>query len=82
MNKCSNPDCNIYPFYGVAPHICYYKLGLSIGQSFFFNKKDDPDNFVRDKYDPECGTYFCPECKSGKTEFLNENSLKEINLKI
>jgi hypothetical protein len=75
--NCAAPDCNLYPYYGVAPHICFYKRGdeFSIGQSIGLPPSQWPDNFVPDlepgetaetvAYPNACGVYYCPACKHG-----------------
>jgi hypothetical protein len=74
---CLNPDCGLHPYYGVAPHECYYKKGpeYMIGQSTLLPQSQWPDNFVLDLEpgeDPEtgaypnaCGVYYCPACLAG-----------------
>jgi hypothetical protein len=75
--NCSNPDCGDYPYYGVAPHKCFYKRGpeFRIGQSIGLPQATWPANFVLDLEpgeDPEtvvypnaCGVYHCPTCFAG-----------------
>lgn len=77
MGKCRNEECNLYPYYGVAPHECFYKRGeeFTIGQSLLKPKEEWPDNFRLDiepgedpaiiKYPGACGVYYCPDCKKG-----------------
>ena len=76
---CSNPDHDLYPHYGVAPHECFYKRGpeFKIGQSLLRPRDEWPSNFVLDvepgedpatiTYPGACGTYFCPTCLSGRS---------------
>lgn len=84
MSKiCTNPDCNIYPMYGCAPHECYWrkpggfeenKIGTSTIEPF----SKWPDNFLAEinphiSVNPQisyglCGVYYCPECKRGMNE--------------
>lgn len=76
--KCSNEDCEIYPYYGVAPHKCYYKRGpeFTIGQSEILPVKTWPKNFIPDLEPGEaaetavapCGVYYCPDCMRGYKE--------------
>lgn len=76
MSKCSNPECDHYPYYGCAPHKCFYKIGKSVGQSEILDKAEWPENFVEDREglaDGEiaqyaCGAFFCPVCLAGKGE--------------
>lgn len=74
---CSNPECGEYPYYGVAPHECFYKKGpeFTVGQSTLLPRAHWPDSFVLDLMpgeDPEtvaypsaCGVYYCPDCRAG-----------------
>lgn len=62
-----NPD--IYPYYGVAPHIHdLTKTGSIIGSTVLLNKKDYPDNY--DDVDNGCGIYYCEnkECENSKEQ--------------
>lgn len=77
---CSNPDCDSYPIYGVAPHECYWRKpgGFEenpLGTSTIVPLEDWPDNFEAE-IDPDkpvaeqlswglCGVHYCPECKNG-----------------
>jgi hypothetical protein len=74
---CKNPECGDYPYYGVAPHECFYKRGaeFTIGQSLVKPVNEWPDNFALEvlkgekpedvKYPNACGVYYCPDCKRG-----------------
>jgi hypothetical protein len=74
---CANPECGEYPYYGVAPHECFYKKGpeYTVGQSTLLPRNEWPDNFVLDlepgedpatvRYPSACGTYYCPTCRAG-----------------
>lgn len=75
MNKpkfcCSSCDDGegecAYPYYGVAPHECYYKkrggFDNPLGTSTLEPKSKWPDNFVEDSQAPGCGVYtHCQEC--------------------
>jgi len=76
--KCKNQECNLYPYYGVAPHKCFYKLGKdkTIGESELIPSNKWPKNFVVEvedgeteesaKYPSACGVYYCPDCLNGK----------------
>lgn len=64
----------VYPYYGVAPHTCYYKLGTSIGTSQEAPESEWPENFVYDYSEgpanpggsPGCGIYtHCLHCGAG-----------------
>lgn len=86
---CQSPDCNLYPHYGVAPHICYYKRGddFKIGQSIGLPASEWPANFEPDleegetaetvSYPNACGTYYCPECVANGRVILRALSPKE-----
>ncbi|WP_233875291.1 hypothetical protein [Paraburkholderia adhaesiva] len=51
------------PQYGVAPHECFYRLGLAIGQSRLKPASEWPDNFELDpESDGQLGIYHCPAC--------------------
>lgn len=74
--KCDDGEGNsVYPYYGVAPHICGFKMGLPvIGSSTQLPEAQWPENFVPDpdciskegEY-PGCGTYtHCVDCGAGK----------------
>jgi hypothetical protein len=62
-----------YPYYGVAPHICFYKLGRPIGGSELLPRDQWGNNF---REDPECpgnGVYLrCPHCGAGEQAPLVE----------
>lgn len=65
---CSNPDCDMYPYYGVAPHRCGPIIGKGIGGSEALPVSEWPSNFLPDgeiakegEY-PGCGMYVCPDC--------------------
>lgn len=72
--ECSDPECGAYPYYGVAPHECFYKRGaeFTIGQSIGLPPSQWPPNFVPDleegetaetvAYPNACGVYYCPTC--------------------
>jgi hypothetical protein len=74
---CTNPDCGLYPYYGVAPHECFYKKGPdhTIGQSTLLPPSEWPRGFVLDlepgedpatvAYPNACGVYYCPDCLAG-----------------
>lgn len=73
---CDDGEGNsIYPHYGVAPHICGYKLGHPvIGHSkqlpeFMWpaNFKPDPESSSKVGDFPGAGVYlYCPTCKDGE----------------
>lgn len=79
---CKNADCKVFPYYGVAPHKCYYKKGpeFTIGQSDVLPVETWPENFVPDLEEGEtaetvkhpCGVYYCPECLQGKNNSTEE----------
>ena len=77
---CNHSDCNVYPYYGVAPHeCCWRKLGgfkeNPLGTSTIDPLDNWPDNFfaeidsnidiVQQLSWGLCGVYVCPKCKSG-----------------
>ena len=55
-----------FPYYGVAPHNCFYKIGKKIGQSEILPESEFPENFEIDGEWSEhscCGVYtHCLEC--------------------
>lgn len=58
----------VYPYYGVAPHHCYYKHGGGVGESIVLDSNEWPKNFT---LDPDqilghgCGVYeYCMICGS------------------
>lgn len=77
---CANPACDDYPYYGVAPHECFYKKGAEFmpGQSTLLHRHEWPSNFVLDiepgedpatiEYPNACGVYYCPTCEHGLGE--------------
>lgn len=61
--ECKNEDCDLFPYYGVGPH----QHDLSVTGSFIGSTKIDPKekwpkNFVEDREEPGCGTWYCPDC--------------------
>lgn len=60
--NCSNEDCEMFPYYGVAPHIHDLSKGSFIGSTKILDKEKWPKNFVEDMAEPGLGTYYCPEC--------------------
>lgn len=83
-SKCTNPQCEQWPVYGVAPHTCYWKLGKQIGQSELAAQHNWPDNFVLElepgekiedvKYPNATGIYFCPTCKRGMKSWVEKSN--------
>lgn len=63
---CDNPECDLYPYYGVAPHTHNLSGGSFIGSTVVDKKEDWGTNFVEDKDVPGCGAYYCPHCLKGK----------------
>ena len=79
---CSNPDCSVYPMYGVAPHECYWRKpggfeANPLGTSTIIDVEKWPANFLAE-IDPDkdiaeqlswglCGIWTCPDCGSGVT---------------
>lgn len=55
-----------FPYYGVAPHTCFYKIGKKVGQSETLPESKFPKNFEIDGEWSEhscCGVYtHCLEC--------------------
>lgn len=66
--QCDDGDGNcIYPFYGVAPHICHWKIGTPIGQSVLLPKEQWPENFRPDQEVDGLGVYtHCLNCGRGR----------------
>jgi len=77
--ECKNEECDIYPYYGVAPHECFFRkeggFKNSLGTSTIKPHSKWPDNFLAEVNPNKpineqlknglCGIYFCPSCKSG-----------------
>lgn len=61
---CKNPACSEYPYYGVAPHVCYFRMGKKIGQSKMLPRSKWPRNFLPEE-GGKCGVYYCPTCLYG-----------------
>ena len=52
-DHCNDGDGNCaYPYYGTAPHECFYKIGASVGGSRELPESEWPANFV---LDPDSG---------------------------
>lgn len=68
--KCSNKNCDYYPYYGIAPHYHNLESGSFIGSTVFIDKKEWPKNFIEDKEEPGMGTYYCPDCMDIKEREL------------
>lgn len=76
--ECTNPEHDLYPHYGVAPHECFYKKGREFmpGQSTLLPRDQWPENFVLEveegedpatiTYPSACGVFYCPSCLEGK----------------
>lgn len=80
MSECTAKDCKDYPYYGVAPHECYWRKpgGFEenpLGTSTILDLEHWPENFAAELDDPSdmekqlswglCGVYYCPSCGSG-----------------
>lgn len=77
--KCINDECDNYPYYGCAPHECYFKkpggfdnpLGTSTVYGFekwpgnFYAEIEDVNNIKQELSGRLCGVYYCPECSDG-----------------
>lgn len=59
---CDNPDHDLFPHYGVAPHKHDMRGGSFIGSTRIEPKESWPQNFIEDPEEPGCGTYICPSC--------------------
>lgn len=68
MTKCTNPNHDAYPYYGVAPHTHDLTHGV-IGSTRIKPKDTWPANFqeLTGPDDEGCGIYVCPTCL-GKSE--------------
>lgn len=81
--SCSHPDCSYYPYYGVAPHECYWRKeggfeANPLGTSTIEPLEKWPENFLAEidlAADVElqlswglCGVFVCPTCGSGISE--------------
>lgn len=89
---CESKECEVYPYYGVAPHECYWRkdggFKNPLGTSTIEPLDGWPDNFLAeiDKSKPIeqqlswglCGVYFCPECLIGKDKFHSVWSKQKI----
>lgn len=66
-SKCGTKECEMYPYYGVAPHTHdLSKTGSFIGSTVYVPKKNWPNNFHEDPEEPGLGTYTCPKCEELK----------------
>lgn len=85
INMTCNEDCKEYPQYGVGPHICYHKKpgGFSnpLGTSELIPESEWPSNYVEDPDAPGLGVYFCPLCKKGMEEYINEVQMDDRHRK-
>lgn len=59
---CKNPDHDMYPYYGLAPHRHDLSGGSFIGSTRTEPKETWPAHFKEDPEAPGCGVYSCPDC--------------------
>lgn len=80
--KCTHPDCEMYPWYGVAPH---KHVGITedprsfIGSTRVEPKADWPAHFHEDPEAEGCGTYECPHCLALCTPTPVERKQGDVN---
>lgn len=90
-------ECDDFPYYGVAPHECYWRKpggfeGNKLGTSTVNPLENWPDNFLAE-INPNvdiksqlsyglCGIYYCPACKRGMVETETLLSKNTIQSKI
>ena len=62
-----------YPYLGAAPHECFFRLGLEVGQSRELPESEWPENFILDPDEgpatgyPRLGVYtHCLHCGAGE----------------
>jgi hypothetical protein len=60
--RCGDCEMGTYPYYGVAPHDCFHKIGAPLGGSIVHPRETWPANFREDPDEPGCGVYECPRC--------------------
>ena len=68
--SCEHPRHAEYPYFGVGPHLCFYKRGPGFvpGQSLAVPRGQWPANFTPDPDDPveddtaPVGVWTCPGC--------------------
>lgn len=84
---CKNKDCHFYPYYGVAPHICYHKQEGGFSNPLGTSKRAEASNPLFESFeldidgiDPNaevyaggCGVYYCPDCKKGMPKNMLKN---------
>lgn len=72
---CAHPDHDIFPMYGVGPHVCFHERGpgFTIGQSLSKPRVEFPPNFWPDDTEgpqddgaPVVGIWSCPGCLGKK----------------
>jgi len=82
MSKCKHPYHSYYPYYGVGPHLCYYRKpgGSSdaLGTSDVSPVESWPNNFLLDaeggvSLSNPCGIWYCPDCLAGMSEDLKSS---------
>lgn len=74
---CKHEECEMYPYYGAAPHECYWRKpggfeANPLGTSSIIDVDRWPANFLAEIDGSEpvskqiswglCGVYFCPHC--------------------
>jgi hypothetical protein len=66
MTKCGNPNCDQYPYYGMAPHkhkgVQWDVPRTILGSTVIEPKESWPRNFTEDPECPGLGVWSCPEC--------------------
>lgn len=94
MKACDHKDCDSYPYYGVAPHECYWRkpsgfenplgtsaiMPLDAWPANFF-AEIDRDNPVIDQLSwGLCGVYICPSCGTApkSSGLLSKDQVMEL----
>lgn len=68
---CKNQNCDMYPYYGLAPHkhvgVLADRPETMIRSTVIKPKEAWPKNFEEDPESPGCGVYYCPDCLERKS---------------
>lgn len=69
-DKCVNPSCDAFPYYGMAPHKHdFSKTGNWVGSTIVMPEKDWPKNFTPSaESNNRQGVWYCPDCLAGQEE--------------
>jgi len=62
LKECTNSNCEMYPYYGLAPHWSGITKATPIGSTLLKVRLEWPESFIPDKDAEGMGTYYCPVC--------------------